>query len=151
MDSVLRGAFTYVFVWLVFRLAGKRSLSETTTFDFVLLLIISETTQAALIAKDNSMTNSILLVTTMVGLDIALSLWKQRSETVERFFDGAPLVILQGGQFHSDRMNKERIDENDVLSAARRLRGLKRLDQIEYAVLERDGRITIIPKSSEES
>jgi uncharacterized membrane protein YcaP (DUF421 family) len=148
MDSVVRGAVTYIFVWLVFRIAGKRSLAETTTFDFVLLLIISETTQAALVAKDNSMTNSLLLITTIVGIDIALSLWKQRSEAVEKFFDGVPLIIFQDGSFHSERMTKERIDQEDVLAAARRLRGLKRLDQIEYAVLERDGRITIIPKDS---
>src|SRR5687768_15941804 len=122
MDCVLRGAATYVIVWLIFRLAGKRSLAETTTFDFVLLLIISETTQSALVGKDNSLTNSFLLIVTMVGLDIALSLWKQRSEAVDKLLDSVPLVILADGIPIKERLDKERIDEGDSLAAARQLR-----------------------------
>jgi uncharacterized membrane protein YcaP (DUF421 family) len=146
VDCVLRAFATYAFVWLVFRVSGKRSLAEITAFDFVLLLIISETTQAALMDKDNSLTNSFLLIATMVGLDVALSLWKQRSPAVERVVDGMPLVILADGIPLKERMDKERIDAEDILAAARHLRGLERLDQIKYAVLERNGGITVIPK-----
>ena len=146
MDSVLRGAATYLFVWLIFRIAGKRSLSDITTFDFVLLLIISETTQSALADNDNSLTNTMLLIVTMMGMDIGLSLLKQKSPLIDRLFDGAPLIIVQDGRLLLDRMNKSRVDEGDVLNAARELQGLERLDQIKYAVLERNGGISIIPK-----
>lgn len=146
MDSVIRAAVTYVFVWLVFRVAGKRSLAETTTFDFVLLLIISETTQAALLDHDNSLTNSFLLILTMVGIDVGLSWWKQRWRRLEKLLDGVPLVILADGIPIKDRMDRARVDEGDVLAAARQLQGLERLDQIKYAVLERNGGITVIPR-----
>lgn len=149
MDTVLRAAATYLFVCLLFRLAGKRSLAEMTTFDFVLLLIISETTQAALLDRNHSLTNSFLLILTLVGLDVGLSLWKQRWQPVERIFDGAPLVILADGQPLQDRMDKERVDAEDILAAARHLRGLERLDQIKFAVLERNGGITVIPKNAQ--
>src|SRR5688572_28127295 len=129
MDIVIRAAVTYLFVWLVFRVAGKRTLSEMTTFDFVLLLIISETTQASLMDNDNSLTNTFLLIVTMVGLDIALSLWKQRSKSVQNLFDGVPLLILEDGIPIKERLTKERVDEGDILVAARKLRGLERLDQ----------------------
>jgi uncharacterized membrane protein YcaP (DUF421 family) len=148
MDSVLRGVATYLIVWLVFRVAGKRSLAEITTFDFVLLLIISETTQAALLSNDNSMTNSLLLIVTLLGLDVSLSLWKQRSPRVEKLIDGVPLVIVSDGVLLRDRMEKERVDEGDVLAAARQLRGLERIDQIKYAVLERNGGISIVPREA---
>ena len=69
MDSVIRAAIVYGFVRLVFRIAGKRSVAEITTFDFVLLLIISETTQTALVKNDNSITNAMILIVTIVGLD----------------------------------------------------------------------------------
>jgi len=151
MDSVLRGAVTYIFVWLIFRIAGKRSLSEITTFDFVLLLIISETTQSALADNDNSLTNSLLLIVTMMGMDVGLSLLKQRSPRIDKFFDGAPLIIVEDGRLMKHRMDKSRVDEGDVLSAARELQGLERLDQIKYAVLERNGGITIIPKADAKS
>jgi uncharacterized membrane protein YcaP (DUF421 family) len=150
MESVIKGAVVYFFVWLIFRLAGKRSLAEITTFDFVLLLIISETTQSALMDRDNSMTNSILLIVTMVGMDILLSLWKQRSPRVEMIIDGLPLVVLVDGAPLRERMKKARVDEGDILAAARQLRGLERLDQIKYAVLERNGGISIIPRRSPE-
>jgi uncharacterized membrane protein YcaP (DUF421 family) len=74
MDSVLRALVVYGFVWMIFRLSGKRSLSQITTFDFVLLLIISETTQEALIAGNHSMTNAFLLIVTFFVAEIGLSL-----------------------------------------------------------------------------
>lgn len=146
MDPVIRATITYGFVLLIFRVSGKRSLAEITTFDFVLLLIISETTQAALVNNDNSIINALILITTMVGLDVALSRIKQSSWRVEKFLDGAPLILLENGEPFRDRLAKSRIDEGDILAAARHLRGLERLDQIKYAVLERNGGISIIPQ-----
>lgn len=146
MDVVLRAATTYFFVLLIFRASGKRSLAEISTFDFVLLLIISETTQAALMDRDNSLTNSLILITTMVGLDIGLSLLKRRWRAVDRLIDGAPLVIVENGELLRERMTQSRVDENDVLAAARTLRGLESLEQIKFAVLERNGGISIIPR-----
>lgn len=146
MDCIVRGVVTYVFLLILFRLAGKRSLAQITTFDFVLLLIISETTQNALVDNDHSMTNTFLLVLTLLGLDVGLSMWKQRSPWLEKLVDDVPLVIVEEGRPLRDRMDRCRVDEEDVLAAARQLRGLERLDQIKYAVLERSGGITVIPK-----
>jgi uncharacterized membrane protein YcaP (DUF421 family) len=146
MESIIRGAATYLFVWLIFRITGKRTLAQITTFDAVLLLIISETTQAALTDNDNSFTNSILLILTMLGIDVLLSCIKQRSSIVEKVMDGAPLIILDRRGVRHEAMTKERVDEQDILHAARELHGLSRLDQIDYAILEQTGEITIIPK-----
>ena len=94
MDVVLRSCVIYVFLMLIFRLAGKRSLAQVTTFDFVLLLIISEATQQAMLGNDYSMSNAFLVILTLVGLDIVLSFWKQQSPTVDRLLDGNPLIIV---------------------------------------------------------
>jgi uncharacterized membrane protein YcaP (DUF421 family) len=145
MDSVIRGLIVYIVLLLIFRLSGKRILSQTTTFDMVLLLIISETIQQALIDTDNSVTNGLILVLTLVGADIGLSLLKQRSPAFDRLMEGAPLIILEDGRAIKERMDKERVDEEDILEAARKLQGLERLEQIKYAVLERNGDITIVP------
>ena len=145
MDSVIRAAVVYAVLLALFRLAGKRTLAEVTTFDFVLLLIISEATQQAMVDSDNSMTNSLLLVGTLVGLNILMSELKQRFGFVERVLDGMPLLIVEHGNPLHHRMAKERVDVDDVLDAARESHGLERLDQIKYAVLERNGKISIIP------
>jgi len=68
---------------------GKRSLNDTTTFDFVLLLIISEVTQQALIGEDFSITASALLITTLMGLDMILTLTKQKFPLFGRIVEGA--------------------------------------------------------------
>ena len=146
MDSVLRAAAVYVVLPVVFRLAGKRSLASITTFDLVLTLIISEAIQQALLDNDNSMTNAFLVVFTLIGMNIALSLLKQRSARAETLLDGAPVVIMEDGRLHRDRMDEERVDEADILVAAREKQGLSRLDEIRYAVVEQSGGISIIPR-----
>lgn len=146
MDAIVRGFAMYVFLLLVFRISGQRSLGQVTTFDFVLLLIIAETTQQALLGEDFSMTKAFLLIVTLIALDIGLSLLKQRSPRLDRLLEGLPLVIVENGQPLHERMAKARVDEDDVMSAARELQGLERMEQIKYAVLERNGNISIIAR-----
>jgi uncharacterized membrane protein YcaP (DUF421 family) len=146
MDAVLRGVVTYFFVWLIFRIAGKRTLAEISTFDAVLLLIISETTQAALTDTDQSVTNSLLLILTLVGLDVLLSYVKKYFSTVEHIMDGTPLLILDRQTLNDRAMAKERVSKEDILNAARKRCGVASIDDVEYAVLEQTGEITIVPK-----
>ena len=146
MDSILRGVAVYVFLLLIFRIAGKRTLSNTTTFDLVLLLIISETTQQAMVDDDHSVTNAMLLITTLVGMTILLSVLKERFPKLDLALEGAPLILIDQGKLLRDRMEKCRVDESEILSAARMTQGLVAMDQIQYAILERNGDISIIPK-----
>lgn len=147
MDTVLRGLVVYVVLLVVFRAAGKRSVAEITTFDFILLLIISEVVQEALVDGDSSMTNAFLLIITLVGFDILLSVLKQRWPRFDRWVDGSPLVVMADGKLLQERMRKARVDVADILSAARSSHGLERLDQIKFAVLERNGAISVVPKA----
>jgi uncharacterized membrane protein YcaP (DUF421 family) len=147
MDAIIRGAVVYLFLLVLFRLSGQRALAQVTTFDFVLLLIISEASQQALIGNDNSMTHAALVVMTLVTLNVIFSLVKQRSKRIENVLEDVPLVLVDDGKLLRDRMNKVRVDEDDILNAARDRQGLERLDQIRYAVLERSGEITIIAHS----
>ncbi|MBW3669290.1 MAG: DUF421 domain-containing protein [Actinobacteria bacterium] len=146
MDSIIRALAVYGFLLVVFRLTGKRSLAQITTFDAVLLLIISEAVQQALIDGDESMTNAFLIVVTLLGADIALSVVTIRSSKIDKFVNDAPLLLIEDGQMHEDRLKKSRVSADDIIEHARELRGLERLDQIKYAVLERNGTVTVVPK-----
>ena len=146
MEPVIRALIVYVSLLLVFRVMGKRALAQITTFDFVLLLIIGEATQNAMVADDYSITNGMLVIVTLVVIDMLLCAWKQRNPAVERWLEDVPLIIVEDGRPLQDRMDKARVDEGDIMEAARRLQGLERMDQIKYAVLERSGGISIIPK-----
>jgi len=148
MNPVMRSALIYLFLLLVFRIAGKRSLSQTTTFEFVLLLVIGEATQQALLGNDFSITNAFLVIATLIGLDLLLSRIKQVSPRFDDIMESVPLVIVDHGKLLKDRMKKVRVDEEDILEAARSLHGLERLDQIKYAVVEKTGSISIIPQAN---
>ncbi|CAG1064965.1 hypothetical protein BAC1_00538 [uncultured bacterium] len=146
MEPVLRGAAMYFFLLIVIRVAGKRTLAEVTTFDLVLLLIIGESTQQALIGNDFSFTNAFILIITLILIDIGLSIIKQRSGRLDKWIEGTPVIIMKDGAPLTETLRKARIDETDILEAARKLQGLERLEQIKYAILEKDGGITIVPK-----
>ena len=146
MDGVLRAAAVYVLLLIVLRFAGKRSLSEITTFDFVVLLIIGEAVAQALLGENFSLTNAAVVVITLLTMDVMLSLIKQRSNTVEKLIDSVPVLLVENGKPIKKHMEKSRVDEEDILESARELQGLERMEQIKYAVLERAGQISIVPK-----
>ncbi|HEY0962087.1 MAG TPA: YetF domain-containing protein [Pseudomonadales bacterium] len=148
MESIVRAAVVYIFLLLVFRLSGRRTLSEMTMFDFILVLIVSESVQEALIGDDRSLTNAGLVIFTLVMINIALSMLKLKFLTLEKWIDGRPFIIVDQGRCLQDRLARARVDERDIMEAARLDHGLERLDQIKYAVLERNGRISIVPKES---
>jgi uncharacterized membrane protein YcaP (DUF421 family) len=146
MDAFFRGITIYLALLLIFRLSGRRTLSETTTFEFVLLLIISETTQEAMINGDHSITNALILILTLVGSSMVLSLIKAKSPKLEKWLEGTPILIIEDGKINWKKMDRLRVDENDVLEAARANHGLERLEQIKHAIVERNGEISIIPR-----
>jgi uncharacterized membrane protein YcaP (DUF421 family) len=148
MDIILRAVVVYVVLLLVFRIAGKRSLAQITTFDFVLLLVIGEATQQALLGNDFSLTTAGLAITTLIGLDIGLSLLKDHFPKIGPWVDDVPLVIVEDGKPIRERLKKARVDEADILESAREKQGIERMDQIKYAVLERTGSISVVPKQS---
>ncbi|WP_207434163.1 DUF421 domain-containing protein [Sabulibacter ruber] len=146
MESiVLRALIVYVLVFIILRMAGKRTLGEMTAFDLVLLLIISEAVQNALVDDDKSITGSFLVILTLVFADIMVSLATNRFRFLDSIVNGIPLIILENGKPLKDRMDKARLQEDDILEAARKTQGLENMSQIKYAVLEKDGSISIIP------
>lgn len=146
MESVLRAAAIYLVLLVIFRIAGRRALSEITTFDFVMLLIIGEATQQALLGEDFSITNAALVIVSLIAIDVMISLLERRSPKLARMINGEPIIIVEHGKVLRQRLYKSRVEEADILEAARHSQGLERIDQIKFAVLERNGSISIIPK-----
>lgn len=144
-ETIGRSAAIYFIVFVILRISGRRALSETTMFDLVLILILSEACQAALVKNDNSILTAAVVISTMVGLDIIFSLLKSRWPRIDEILDGVPTIVMSDGKFLWDRMKKARLDKEDVLEAARKSHGLSSVSQIRHAVLEKNGEISIIP------
>lgn len=146
MDSVLRAAAMYVVLMVLFKIAGRRSLADLTTFDFVLLMIIGEATQQALLGDDFSLTNALMVIVTLIAIDVGLSLLKQRSKRVSQLIDGGPTIIVENGRILQGRMRHARLVEEDIMEAARSSQGIETLEQIKFAIIERNGKISVIAK-----
>ena len=146
METVLRAIAIYLFLLLVFRISGKRTLSQMHPFDMVLLLIIGDSVSQGLMGDDFSITTALLLVTTLVLMELLMAFIKQKSKVAARWLDDVPMIVVEDGKPLPDRMKRARVDASEVLEAARILHGLENMQQVKYAVLERDGSISVIPK-----
>jgi uncharacterized membrane protein YcaP (DUF421 family) len=146
MELVIRGVVVYLFIFVIMRASGNRQFSELTAFDAVLLIIISEATQQALLgSQDFSLTAAFIVISTLIGTDILLSYAKRLSRKADLVLEGVPVLLMEDGELKEENLKAERVDEGDILAAARMLQGLENLGQIKYAVLERNGTISIIP------
>ncbi|MDQ1902582.1 DUF421 domain-containing protein [Paracoccus sp. WLY502] len=146
MDSVIRGISVYIVLLIATRLSGRRTMAQMTPFDFVLLLIIAETTQQALLGDDFSISNALVLILTLFATDVLLAWLKSWSPRVASLLDGNPTVLISEGRIDPEAMQRARVSIEDVLESARAQQGLKALDDIDAAVLEVSGGISIIPK-----
>lgn len=145
MDSVLRAIAIYAFLLVLFRLMGKRSMSQVTTFDFLILLVFSEATQQAILGEDFSITHAALVIATLLVLDRGSDYLSWRFPRFRRATESMPVILVANGQVLEEVLRKEHLSVEDVLTAARESQGLERLDQIKWAVLETSGGISIVP------
>lgn len=144
---VLRAVALYAAMLAILRVSGKRTLGEMTPFDFVLLLMLSELTQPSIVGSEGNLGTGLLAIVVLVGADIVAGFATWKSKGLDKLMNGAPLVIVRNGETLDDRLAAEHIEPDEVLAAARRV-GLTRMDQIELAVLETDGDISIVPAPS---
>ena len=146
MEAVIRGAIIYLVMLVIVRMSGRRTMAQLTPFDFVLLLIVAETTQQALLGDDFSITNAVILILTLFLMDIGFSYLKRWSPLVSTLVDGHPTVLIHNSEIDHHALRRARLSMTEVMAAARHQQGLESADQIEHAVLECDAGISIIPK-----
>ncbi len=125
------------------RIVGRRPGQQMTPFEFVLIFFSGGLALTFMVADDESLTNALSQITAVVLTHYAIAWLKARSNVVGRVVDGTPLILLEHGRWRTETMKNQRIVLADVM-AALRSEGLQRLDQVEYAVLERNGEISII-------
>ncbi len=150
MYTVFHAIVGYFFLVLVVRGLSRRPGAQMTPFEFVIIFLVGGVIILTTVGDDRSETNSVCAVIT-VGLMHRLVSWLgSRFPFFGELVEGTPLVVLKNGQWQTEVMEKMRLQDTDVMAAARN-KGVKTLDQIKLAVLERNGGISIIKKNEEES
>jgi uncharacterized membrane protein YcaP (DUF421 family) len=143
MNTILRAIIGYFFLLLTVRALSRRPGAQMTPFEFVLIFLIGGVVMLATVGDDRSEVNSVCAVMTVGLLHRLIARLKQRFPRFGLLVDGTPLVLIKDGQWQKEVMDKMRIQDTDVMAAARS-KGAKTLQDIGYAILERNGGISII-------
>lgn len=146
MEIVLRVVIVYLFILIGLRILGKREFSELSAFDLVTLLLIPEIVSQALTRDDYSLTNAFVAITTLFTLVFLTSALVHRFKRVEHLVSGAPTVLVAHGQLLTDNCNKERISPEEIFAEMHK-NGIDELARVRWAILEADGRVSIVPDS----
>lgn len=144
-EFVVRAIVIYLFLLALLRMSGKRQIGQLATFDLVLLLVLANSVQNAMNGGDNSLAGGIILATTLVALNVAVSYLTQRNRAVELFIDGRPEVLIHNGRLFESVMEHAKITRHEI-NAALRQAGVASPDEVHTAILENNGTITVTPK-----
>jgi uncharacterized membrane protein YcaP (DUF421 family) len=142
-EKLLRSVAVYTFLLVAFRLCGKRQLGQLSAFDLVVLLIISNVVQNAVIGNDNSLGGGLLGATTILLLNLLVAYVTFRFRRADRVIEHSPTVLVRHSRILRDNLRRERLGPRD-LRAALRHHGVVSIRDIRYAFLEEDGHVSVI-------
>ena len=144
-ELIFRGVLVYVFMLVLLRLTGKRQVGQLAPFDLVLLLVLSNAVQNSMNAGDNSLLGGLISATTLVGLNYVVGYSTYRNKKLEALIEGRPEVLIHHGKLFEDVMAKAQLTHHELNSALRQA-GCACVDDVQSAILENNGSITVIPR-----
>jgi len=145
MDLTLRAVALFCFVYLLMRIIGRRELSSLEPFDLILLIVIGDAIQQGLTQDDYSVTGALIVVGTFGVLQIFVSFLSYKFPRLRPALDGEPIVVVQDGAPIERNLKRERLTVQEIMVEARQQQ-IASMDGIAWAVLETNGKISIIPK-----
>lgn len=145
MDLVIRATVVFFFIFLVTRIVGRRQLSSLEPFDLILLVVLGDLVQQGITQSDQSVTGTLIVISTIALLSVGVSWVSFRSAVVRKLTEGEPIVLVQDGQTIERNMRRERITLKDIQEQARAAQ-ITSIADLQWAILENDGKISCIPR-----
>jgi len=143
-ELILRGVVVYAFLLIILRITGKRQVGQLAPFDLVLLLVLSNAVQNSMNGGDNSLIGGLISAATLVTLNYAVGYATFRSKTLEAIIEGRPQVIIHNGRICTEVMAHARLTHHE-LNAALRQAGCAAAEEVQVAILENNGSISVVP------
>jgi uncharacterized membrane protein YcaP (DUF421 family) len=147
MDIVFRAALVFLFLWVITRAVGRGTLGELSTFELLLYIVMGDLIQQAVTQQDYSLVSAVLAVGVFALMTIALSYLSWRWPALRSIIRGTPVLVLQRGTPLTAVMRRQRLTMDDLMAAARE-QGIRRLIDVEVAILEADGSISFFKPES---
>lgn len=143
-EFVLRAVVVYVGVLVMVRLSGKRTVGQFTPFDLIVVVLLGTAVQNSLIGEDTSLLGGLLLAATLIALNWLVGLLSSRYRKVERIVEGEPVVLARNGKVFTNVLRRELVSLDDFEEALR-LNNIADASQVLIALLETNGRISVVP------
>jgi uncharacterized membrane protein YcaP (DUF421 family) len=145
MDLVLRTVFVFVLIFVVTRAVGRRELSSMEPFDMILLVVIGDLVQQGVTQSDYSLTGATTVIATLALLTVATAWLSFRVRRLRPLLEGDPVVVVSDGRVHERNLSRERMTREELESEARQQQ-IASLDDVRFAVLETNGKISFVTK-----
>jgi uncharacterized membrane protein YcaP (DUF421 family) len=143
VEKVLRSLLVFVFLVVALRVGGKRELGQLNVLDFVVLLLVSNALQNAMIGADNSLVGGLLGASVLFAVNYVFVRVTFNNRTARRLLEGQPRVLLRGGELDEAALRREAISPTELLSAALD-KGFTSLRDVGLIVLETNGHLAIL-------
>jgi uncharacterized membrane protein YcaP (DUF421 family) len=144
MDLVIRATVVFFFIFLVTRVVGRRQLSDLEPFDLILLVVLGDLVQQGITQSDQSVTGTLIVISTIALLSVGLSWISYRSRGARLITEGEPIVLVDNGRIIERNLRRERITIADIQEEARQAQ-ITSMNDLRWAILETDGHISCIP------
>ena len=145
-EHVARATIVYLFLFIVLRFIGKKHVGELAPFDLLVLLILSETVQNAMIGTDSSLIGGLISAATLIALAQLMSFMSWKSKRLSRVVEGTPKILVRHGHCYRAELRKQQISISELTEAMRR-EGCANIADVRVAILENDGKISIIKRA----
>ena len=149
-EIVFRTIVTYFFVLIILRLTGKREIGQLSPFDFVVAIIIAELAAMPMERTDIPLWHTFLILSLLGLLEVGISYLTLKNRTIRMLICGSPQIIIKNGKLLRSEMKKSRYNLDDILAQLRE-RGIAKIQDVEFGVLECSGKLSVIPKSQKRS
>ena len=144
----LKTAILYFFIVLAYRIMGKKEVGELSIIDLIVTILIAELAAICIEKKETSIMVSIVPITILVIIQVSISFISLKSESIRNFIDGKPSVIIKDGVVNFSTMTKLRYSLDDLLSQLRE-KGVKNIEEVDYAILENSGNLSIFKNTKD--
>ena len=141
---IIRTIFFYLVIFLIYRIMGKREVGQLSITALVVSLLIAELTVISIEDYEKSMLYSLIPIIVLVLLQCILSYLSLKKPKFRIFLEGNPSVIIKGGKINYNEMLKQRYNLDDLLVQLRD-KGYRSIEEVEYAILESSGTLSVFP------
>jgi uncharacterized membrane protein YcaP (DUF421 family) len=144
-EFVLRGLIIYVFLIILLRLTGKRQVGQMSPFDLVLLLVLSNAVQNSMNGGDNSLLGGMISAVTLVSANWIVAELTYRSKKIEALVEGRPEVLIHNGKLFQKTLDQAKLTHHEVMAALRQA-GCASIEEVQCAILENDGSVSVLAR-----